>query len=151
MLIFFYFKPARSKEGRLIQHYRNAEIINPSKKVEFSEDWFESTYQVVIYTTYTGQYSILNFDWKSAIDENPDFKFIFYYSGRNISDLNEWIKKNQWEHPILLDKGKIFYNANVNSKVSSIAYLVKNNRIIKLSNPSIPSFHNDLEHLKKLD
>lgn len=149
IVVFMWSSNLEKSQGREIVHFENAEVVNPFEDVSFSQDWFDSEHQVVTYTSNLGEYSILNFDWETAIENNPEYKFIFYYSGKRKEKLENWLKENDFKHPILFDPEKTFYNENIVDKVTSIAFIVKSNRIIQLSNPSIPSFQSDLDEVVK--
>ncbi|WP_144602187.1 hypothetical protein [Algoriphagus algorifonticola] len=147
MTLLIYCKNQNKSIGREISHYPDLVIIDPLRTNAFDKSWFNHEMQVVIYTSHLGKYSILNFNWKEAIDNNPKIKFIIYYSGKDLEEIKDWMIKNKFDHPILFDPEKRFYSKNVKDRVSSIAYILRDNRIIKASNPSIPSFQEDLNNL----
>jgi hypothetical protein len=148
VLIFMKWGPGNGKsEGRKVTHFEGSELVNPFGEVEFSKSWFEHKYQVVIYETQLDRYSILNFDWESAISNNPEYRFVFYFSGKSKDDLEDWLRAENFRHPLLFDPNKEFYRNNIQDKVTGTAYILKNKRIVKASNPSIPNFQSDLDNV----
>lgn len=137
----------RNKE---IIHFREGEIINPLNLVGFNEGIYDSENQVVIYFEGLGEYSILNLNWSKFIKENEDVKFIFYYSGSYLDELKNVLVESEFPMPMVYDPEKVFYKNNIKEELTFISFLVKKNKIVGMSNPSIPNFQKKLDELKRL-
>lgn len=137
----------KTESKQNIVHIENLEVITNEHTQKFDKAWFNSEKQVVIYASHLGEFSMFNQNWKPFIIENPEIKFIFYYSGKNKNRLQEWMNSQKFPSPILFDPDKLFYESNITSKVSSICFLVNDGEIISLSNPTFPEFQERLDEL----
>ncbi len=149
LLFFINKKETETPKGKLIQHFRNAEVINPEQGLKFDSSWFDASYQVVVFTQNLQEYSIFTFDWNIYFENNPEIKFIFYYSGKDKSKLVEWMKKTGFQMPVLYDPNKEFYSKNVTGMTNSIVFNTKNGIVQFLENPSFPNYQDYLDKLKE--
>lgn len=93
--------------------------------------------------------SIITFDWNQYFDNNPEIKFIFYYSGENREELVDWMKKTGFRHPVLFDPEKVFYSGNVTGDTKAIVFNTKEGVVQFLENPSFPNYQDFLDELKE--
>ena len=149
LLFFIYQKETETPKGKRIIHFREAEIINPVQGQKFDPAWFDSEYQVIAYTEFIGDFSIITYDWNPYFDANPEIEFIFYYSGKDKEKLVKWMGKNEFRRPVLFDPEKVFYNQNVTGNTSSIVFNLKNGIVQFLENPSFPNYQEYLDELKE--
>lgn len=140
-----------SKPGTdLIVHLENFEQINPLHHTPIDQSWFESENQVVVYFQNLGEFSGFDLDWKPFIQSNQSIKFIFYYSGQAPKKLESLLSELGFPVPIIYDPDKLFYKDNVTDRVTFISYLVKDEFIVGMSNPSMPNFQEKLDELKDM-
>lgn len=148
LLFFINQKETETPKGKQIQHFKNAEIINPIGDLKFDSSWFDADLQVIVFANNLSEYSILNFDWNPYFTNNPEIKFIFYYSGNDKSKIETWMKETGFQRPILYDPAKEFYTKNVTGKTNSIVFNTKNGIVQFLENPSFPNYQDFLDELK---
>lgn len=123
----------------------NLEIIEVDNSVSFDKSWFSKKLKVVVYIKKVGPYSTLDLDWKSAISEFPNIAFIFYVSEQDKTNLINYLKKVDFTHPVIHDPKEEFRKLNIKeSDWTFISFLVKNNEIVGMSNPSLPNFNERL-------
>lgn len=145
------FSKKESGKSQVIQHFREAEVINPLGTIKFEPSWFDAENQVVVYASHVGSYSMLNFDWNQFVLDNPEVKFIMYYSGKDSEKLSSFMQEKKFEFPVLFDPERNFFKKNVKGETAGIAFLVKNGVKIGMSNPSFPEFQERLDWLVKQD
>jgi hypothetical protein len=134
-----------------IIHFREAQVIFPHGLDRFDTTWFEAPNQVVVYASHLGKYSMFNLNWNEFVSHNIDVKFIFYYSGNDLEELDLFVQEKTVKFPILLDPQRAFYKRNVKGDTNSIAFLVKNGVKVEMSNPSFPDFQSRLDWLKAMN
>lgn len=149
LLFFVNQKETETSKGKLIQHFRGAEVINPIEGPKFDSNWFDAKYQVVAYTQSIGEYSIITYDWNPYFDNNPEFEFIFYYSGSDKDKLVNWMTETDFRRPVLYDPEKVFYKENVIGDTKTIVFNVKDGVKQFLENPSFPNYQEFLDELKE--
>jgi hypothetical protein len=149
LLFFINQKETETPKGKLIQHFKRAEVINPEQGAKFHSSWFDASYQVIVFAQNLSEYSILNFDWNPYFENNPEIKFIFYYSGKDKSKIETWMKETGFQRPILYDPAKTFYNQNVVGDTNGIVFNTKNGIVQFLENPSFPNYQDFLDELKE--
>lgn len=149
LLFFINQKETDTPKGKRIIHFREAEIINPVQGPKFDSAWFDSEYQVIVYSQDLGDFSIITYDWDCYFENNPEIEFIFYYSGKDRNEFVEWIKENEFGKPVLYDPEKVFYNQNVTGETMSIVLNTKDGIVQFLENPSFPNYQEYLDRLKK--
>lgn len=145
------FSKKESEKSQVIEHFREAEVNNPLGKIKFEPSWFDSENQMVVYTNNVGDHSLLNYDWNQFVLNNPDVKFIMYYSGKDSEKLRSFMQEKKFVFPILFDPERNFYKKNVKGETASIAFLVKKGVNIGMSNPSFPEFQERLDWLVEQD
>jgi len=140
-------KETETPEVKLIQQFREAEIINPAEGPEFQPESFDAKYQVIAYSESVVGKSIITFDWNPYFENNPEIEFIFYYSGKNKNELIEWMKRTDFQRPILYDPEKVFHSKNVGDEVTSIVFNTKDGVKQFLKNPTFPDYQDSLDEL----
>jgi len=148
LLFFINQKETETPKGKQIQHFRNAEVINPDRGTKFDSSWFDADFQVIVFANNLSEYSIFNFDWNPYFENNPEIKFIFYYSGNEKSKIEKWMKETDFQWPILYDPAKAFYIQNVVGDTNGIVFNTKNGIVQFLENPSFPNYQDFLDELK---
>ncbi|WP_425637703.1 hypothetical protein ACPUEN_20075 [Algoriphagus yeomjeoni] len=147
LLFYMNQKETETPEVKLIQHFREADIINPAKGPEFQSESFDAKYQVIAYSESVKGMSIITFDWKQYFENNPEIVFIFYYSGKDKQELVNWMEETNFQHPVLYDPEKIFYKNNVIGDTKSIVFNTKDGIKHSLENPSFPNYQDSLDEL----
>jgi hypothetical protein len=128
----------------------NLEIIEVDKSVSFDKSWFGKKIKVVVFIRKAGPYSSLDLDWNSVISEFEDVAFLFYVSEKDKTKLINHLKEVDFIHPIIHDPNEEFRKLNVKEKEwTFISFLVKNNEIIGMGNPSLPDFRDKINKLIK--
>lgn len=146
-LFFVNQKETETPEVKLIQHFRDAEVINPNDGPGFVTESFDAKYQVIAYSESVVGMSIITFDWNPYFENNPEIEFIFYYSGKDREELVSWMKETDFQHPVLYDPGKIYYKNNVIGDTKSIVFNTKDGVKQFLKNPSFPDYQDSLDEL----
>jgi hypothetical protein len=149
LLFFINQKATETPKGKQIQHARNLEVINSTKGPKFDSTWFDAKYQVIVFAHGLSNYSLLNFDWTPYFENNPEIRFIFYYSGKDRSKLEEWMEGNGFQRPILYDPDRKFYASNVTGDTNGITFNTKDGIVQFLENPSFPNYQDFLNELKE--
>ncbi len=140
-------KETETPEVKLIQHFREAEVINPTNGPRFDAASFDAKYQVIAYSESVVGMSIITFDWNPYFENNPEIVFIFYYSGKNKEELVSWMKETDFHHPVLYDPEKLYYKNNVIGDTKSIVFNTKDGEVQFLENPSFPNYQEFLDEL----
>lgn len=149
LLVYFVFKKeTETSQGKIIEHYRDAEVINPAQGPQFDPRWFDSKYQVVVYDQSFSKWSFFSQDWNLYFQENPEVAFIFYYSGEDKSKLMSWMRETGFNRPVLYDPSKVFYSKNVIGDTNGIVFNVKDGRVQFLENPTFPNYQELLDTLQ---
>ncbi|WP_339702394.1 hypothetical protein [Algoriphagus aquimarinus] len=146
-LFFVNQKEKEMPEEKLIQHFREAEVINPIQGPKYDPAWFDSKYQVIAYSESVVGMSIITYDWNLYFDNNPEIEFIFYYSGKDKNKLMEWMKETGFRRPVLYDPEKVYYKNNVIGDTRSIVFNTKDGVVQFLENPSFPNYQEFLDEL----
>lgn len=113
------------------------------------EQWLRCD-KVVVYQNLKFGYSEM-FQWQEYIEEYPHVKFIFIVQAQDEARIKEFLLFYKLDnYSIFWDRNNRFKKDNkVESEVSFIAFLVdKENKVVGLSNPTIPDFS---KRLAKLD
>lgn len=113
------------------------------------EQWLRCD-KVVVYQNLKFGYSEM-FQWHEYIEEYPHVKFIFIVQAQDEARIKEFLLFYKLDnYSIFWDRNNRFKKDNkVESEVSFIAFLVdKENKVVGLSNPTIPDFP---KRLAKLD
>lgn len=147
LLFYMNQKTTETPEVKLIQHFREADIINPGKGQEFQPESFDAKYQVIAYSESVRGMSIITHDWNPYFDNNPEIEFIFYYSGNDRDELVNWMTENNFQRPVLFDPEKVFYQNNVIGDTKSIVFNTKDGIKQFLANPSFPDYQDSLNEL----
>lgn len=148
LLFFVDRKETETPVKKIIQHFREAEVINSLQGPKFDPAWFDAKYQVIAYTESVVGLSIITFDWNRYFENNPEIEFIFYYSGKDREELVEWMKVTGFRRPVLYDPEKGFYSNNVIGDTKSIVFNTEDGVVQFLENPSFPNYQDFLEQLK---
>lgn len=148
LLFFINKKETDTSEGNRIHHVKNLEVINPPNGPKFDSSWFDSEFQVIVYSGNIGDYSIITYDWDPYFENNPEIKFIFYYSGQDKNKLIKWMEENEFRRPVIYDPEKLFYKLNITGKTSSIVLNTKAGVVQFLENPSFSNYQKFLDELK---
>ena len=128
---------------------KNLEIIEIDKSQKFDKSWYDRKYKVVVFAKHADTHSPLNLDWQSAISEFEDIAFLFYVSEKDTAKLISNLKKVNFIHPVIHDPSEEFRELNVKEKEwTFISYLVKDNEIVGMGNPSLPDFKEKLKELQ---
>ncbi len=113
------------------------------------EQWLRCD-KVVVYQNLKFGYSEM-FQWHEYIEEYPHVKFIFIVQAQDEARIKEFLLFYKLDnYSIFWDRHNRFKKDNkIESEVSFIAFLVdKENKVVGLSNPTIPDFS---KRLAKLD
>ena len=105
--------------------------------------------KVVVYQNMKSEYYKM-FQWHEYIVSHPHVKFVFVVEATDEERINEFLSFNKLNnYSIFWDRHNRFKKKNkVESEITFIAFLVdKENRVIGLSNPSIPDFPKRLAKL----
>lgn len=117
------------------------DIIELGESKRFDKNWYTKKFKVVAFIKNAGPYSTLNLDWQSAISDFPDVAFLFYVSENDTTKLINHLKEVNFTHPVIHDPTNEFRKLNVKDDgLTFICFLVKNNQIVGMGNPSIPDF-----------
>lgn len=128
---------------------KNLEFIEIDQSKKFDKSWFDRRFKVVVFVRHSDTHSPLKLDWQSAISEFEDIAFLFYVSEEDTSKLIRNLKQFSFSHPIIHDPSEEFRELNVKGKEwTFISYLVKDNEIVGMGNPSFPDFKEKLTELK---
>ncbi|MCH6200302.1 hypothetical protein MMU07_11985 [Aquiflexum sp. LQ15W] len=139
----------RESEFREIVLPKNLEFIEIDKSQKFDKSWFDRKIKVVVFAKHADTNSPFKLDWQSAISEFEDIAFLFYVSEKDTAKLISNLKKVNFTHPIIHDPSDEFRELNVKEKEwTFISYLVKDNEIVGMGNPSLPDFKEKLSELK---
>ncbi|WP_194975257.1 hypothetical protein [Aquiflexum lacus] len=126
----------------------NLEFIEINKSQKFDKSWFDRKYKVVVFARHADTHSPFELDWQSAISEFQDIAFLFYVSEKDTAKLIRNLKKVNFTHPVIHDPSEEFRELNVKGKEwTFISYLVKENEIVGMGNPSFPDFNKRLSEL----
>ncbi|MHA7130710.1 hypothetical protein [Algoriphagus namhaensis] len=134
-------------KGREIELIFDLEVVSPATDSIFNLD-FENENMVVAYASNLHPINILGLDWGEVMAQHPDVTYLFYYSGKSKQELEEYMRRKEIDFPIFFDPEKKFYSTNIRDKVTGISFLVKNGRVYKLGNPSVPNFADDIAAMK---
>lgn len=151
LLITIACNPNRSgKNGKELTFPTNLAVIEPSGSIKFDSSWMDSKYKVVVFIEKAGRHSTMELDWQTAISENKDVAFLFFVSEKDSSKLIQHMKEVNFSHPLLWDPDKKFYKSNIiEDNLSFISFLVREDRIIEMGNPTVPNFQERLDELTK--
>jgi hypothetical protein len=128
----------------------NLEVIEIDSIRKFEESWFDNRFKVVVFIKNAGPYSTLNLDWEHAISEFPQISFLFFVSEKDSTKLVNHLQEVGFYYPVIYDPNEEFRKLNVREReLIFISYLVKDDRIVGLGNPSIPDFKTVLAELMK--
>lgn len=135
-------------EFREIVLPKKLEFIEIDKSQKFDKSWFDRKYKVVVFARHADTHSPLKLDWQSAISEFENVAFLFYVSEKDTAKLIRNLKQFSFTHPIIHDPSEKFRELNVKGKEwTFISYLVKDNEIVGMGNPSLPDFKEKLTEL----
>jgi hypothetical protein len=104
---------------------------------------------VIAYSESVGGMPIITFNWNPYFENNPKIEFIFYYSGKDRDELVEWMKRTDFQRPILYDINRVFYKNNVIGDTKSIVFNTRYDVKQFLENPSFPNYKDFLDELKE--
>lgn len=110
--------------------------------------WLKSCNKVVIFMHVN---NMINPDWKHYMNTYPDTRFIFFIKAKDSAKIPALLTKLKIDgHPVFLDKEGEFLAANdLQSDLTFISFIVNaENRVIAMSNPSLPNFEKILKSLK---
>lgn len=128
----------------------NLETIAIDGAIGFENSWYNNQFKVVVFVKNAGPYSTLDLDWKSAIAEYPNVAFLFYVSEQNKTKLINHLEEVGFTHPIIHDPDEEFRKSNVKERdLTFISFLVRDNNIVGMSNPSLTDFKMRLQELLK--
>jgi hypothetical protein len=120
-------------------HTQNIIVLTVSE-TKFQVPDLKSRYQVVTFTTRFNEWSFLNSPWEKSQSDFPEVEYIFYYSGKDTVGLKEWMVKNKFTYPILFDYTGEGWENNIEGKLTNISFVVKDGKIVDLSNAGRPDF-----------
>lgn len=127
---------------------RHLNSVGIKESVKFDTNWYNNQNKVVVFIRRAGSYSTLDLDWQSAISKYPEVAFLFFISEVDSTKLLEHLKEIEFSHPVIHDPNMEFRKLNVKeNEVTFISFLVRNNKKIEMSNPSLPDFHDRLDAL----
>lgn len=151
LLCLFLLSACRSNSGNKIQKFsfpQHLSVISPSDSVSFNEDWFENKHKVAVYIKQAGRYSTLSLNWNDYIEEFPEIAFLFYISEQDSLKLVHHLSEVSFKHPIIYDPEEIFHKENdLQKPLTFISFLLKDDIVVEMSNPSLPNFRERLEDL----
>lgn len=104
---------------------------------------------MIAYSESVGGMPIITFNWNPYFENNPKIEFIFYYSGKDRDELVEWMKRTDFQRPILYDPNRVFYKNNVIGDTKSIVFNTRYDVKQFLENPSFPNYKDFLDELKE--
>lgn len=129
----------------------NLDIIEIDNSVSFDKSWFSKKLKVVVFIKKAGPYSTLDLDWMSAISEyHRNIAFLFYVSEPDRNKLVNHLKEVNFIHPVIHDPDEVFRKLNVKENdLTFISFLIRDDNIVGMSNPSFTDFKKKLEELFK--
>lgn len=137
-------------DGRAMIFPMDLNIIQISNSVKFDTSWFKSKYKVAVFIKKAGAHSTMDLDWQSAISKNKAVAFLFYVSENDSSKLIKHMKEVNFLHPVIHDPNFEFRKLNLEEdNLSFISFLVMDDKIVEMSNPSFPDFQERLDSLTK--
>jgi len=143
-------KGDQRKEIQTIYLPENLEVIHPENSVKFDNNWYKNEFKVVVFVKNAGPYSTLDLDWQSAITDFPNIAFLFFVSEKDKTKLIDHLEIVGFTHPVIHDPDEAFRKSNVKEReLTFISFLVRNDNIVGMSNPSFTDFKKRLEELSK--
>ena len=126
----------------------NLETIAIDGSIGFDNSWYNNEVKVVVFIKNAGAYSTFDLDWQSAISEFPNIAFLFYVSEKDKTKLIDHLEKNGFKHPVIHDPDEAFRKSNIKERdLTFISFLVRDDNIVGMSNPSFTDFKKRLEEL----
>ena len=105
---------------------------------------------MVIFIRHVDSHSPFELEWQSAVTEFQDIAFLFYVSENDTTKLISHLKEVNFTTPIIHDPSEEFRKLNVKgTEWDFFSFLVKNNEIVGMGNPSFPDFQKKLIEFKK--
>lgn len=143
-------KSDRKQEKQTIYLPENLEVIHQENSAKFDDNWYKNEFKVVVFVKNAGPYSTLDLDWQSVMKEFPNIAFLFYVSEKDKPKLIDHLERVGFTHPVIHDPEEAFRKSNIKEReLTFISFLVKNDKIVGMSNPSFPDFKVRLEELSK--
>lgn len=129
---------------------RDLPTISMVDSVNFKPEWYGNKYKVVVFVKNAGRYSTLDLNWNDPIKDFPEISVLFYISEKDSSKLVNHLREVRFSHPVIYDPEEVFYKKNkLQSELTFISFLLKDDVIVEMSNPSMPDFKERLERLLK--
>lgn len=139
-----FFLPSCNKKEEVYRKIilpKNLPVIEIVDSVKFNNDWYDKEIKVVGFFKSVRPYSLFSLDWQSSVRKFPQVAFLFYVSEKDSLKLIDHLESVNFVHPIIYDPNLEFQNLNIKDKsMTFICYLVKDDKIIGLGNPSNPKF-----------
>jgi hypothetical protein len=120
-------------------HTQNVIVLTVSE-TKFQVPDLKSRYQVVTFTTRFNEWSLLNLAWEESQANFPEVEYVFYYSGNDTVGLKNWMVQQSFAYPILYDYKGEFRRENIKGGLTNISFVVKDGKIVDLSNAGRPDF-----------
>lgn len=141
-------KPSKKEDIIIIP--KALKVVSVGKPISLDE-WMSNCYKVIIYKKMLQEDFYDPTNWNENIKKYPNVKFIFLIDAKEERLVKHYMKmKELSDFSVYWDKESQFLPANnLQSEITFISYIVdKNNKVIKLSNPSLANFEETLNNLE---
>jgi len=141
---------AKKSEKYLV--YPEVRPIVSLGKNEPLEEWLNCD-KMVIYKNMKSKY-IEEINWRNYIEEYPHIKFIFFVQAKEQILVEKFMRTyNLKNYSVFWDtEGKFISDNSLETEIKFISFIVnKDNKILKVSNPTLPGFDKALKELHGCD